>query len=71
VRRLDDHEARRIAQGQPIEAGSVAPPTWSVPAGFPEPGGPMRALFQGRLVALLRAAEDGRLAPFANLRGGL
>jgi tRNA pseudouridine55 synthase len=71
ARRLDDHEARRVAQGQPVPAGVVMPPTWSVPAGFPDPGGPIRALFDGRLVALLRRTDDGKLAPFANLRGGL
>ncbi|MET0554932.1 MAG: tRNA pseudouridine(55) synthase TruB [Vicinamibacteria bacterium] len=71
ARRLDDDEARRVAHGQPIAAAAVAPPAWNVPAGFPEPGGPVRALFGGRLVALLRPADDGMLAPFANLRGGL
>jgi len=71
ARPLDDDEARRVAQGQPVGVGVVTPPTWSVPAGFPEPGGPVRALHRGRLVALLRRAEDGTLAPFANLRGGL
>jgi tRNA pseudouridine55 synthase len=71
ARPLDDDEARRVAQGQPVDVGVVTPPTWSVPAGFPDPGGPVRALFGGRLVALLRRADDGRLAPFANLRGGL
>jgi tRNA pseudouridine55 synthase len=71
ARPLDDDEACRVAQGQPIGLGVLTPPPWSVPAGFPEPGGPVRALFGGRLVALLRLADDGRLAPFANLRGGL
>lgn len=71
ARRLDDDEARRVAQGQPLPAGEVTPPTWSVPAGFPQPGGPVRALCGGRLVALLSRADDGTLAPFANLRGGL
>jgi tRNA pseudouridine55 synthase len=71
ARVLEDDEARRVAQGQPLEAGALTPPTWSVPDGFPEPQGPVRALFRGRLVALLRRADDGTLAPFANLRGGL
>jgi tRNA pseudouridine55 synthase len=71
ARPLEDDEARRVAQGQPVGVGIVVPPTWSVPAGFPDPDGPIRALHRGRLVALLRRADDGRLAPFANLRGGL
>ena len=71
ARRLDDDEARRVAQGQPLPAGETTAPTWRVPAGFPEPGGPVRALFGGRLVALLRRADDATLAPFAYLRGGL
>ena len=71
ARVLDDDDARRVAQGQPIAAGALTPPAWTVPAGFPEPSGPVRGLSRGRLVALLRAADDGRLAPFANLRGGL
>jgi tRNA pseudouridine55 synthase len=71
ARLLDQDEARRVAQGQPLPVAAVTPPAWSVPAGFPEPDGPVRALFGGRLVALLRRTDDGRLAPFANLRGGL
>jgi tRNA pseudouridine55 synthase len=68
---LDDDEARRVAQGQPLPASGLTPPAWRVPDGFPEPDGPVRALHGGRLVALLRRADDGTLAPFANLRGGL
>ena len=71
ARGLDDDEARRVAQGQPLPPGVVTPPAWSVPAGFPQPDGPVRALHRDRLVALLRRADDGSLAPFANLRGGL
>jgi tRNA pseudouridine55 synthase len=71
ARVLEDDEARRVAQGQPVDAGALGPPAWRVPAGFPEPDGPVRALFGGRLVALLRLTDDGRLATFANLRGGL
>jgi tRNA pseudouridine55 synthase len=71
LRLLDEDEARRVAQGQPLAASAVTPRSWSVPDGFPEPAGPVRALLGGRLVALLRRADDGTLAPFANLRGGL
>jgi tRNA pseudouridine55 synthase len=41
-----------------------------MPEGFPDPGAPLRALHDGRLVALLKPAEEG-LRTFANLRGGL
>jgi tRNA pseudouridine55 synthase len=71
ARTLDEDEARRVAQGQPITAAGTVPPEWEVPAGFPDPEGPVRGLAGGRLVALLRKDGDGRLAPFANLRGGL
>lgn len=71
ARPLADDEARRVAQGQPIALGDLVTPAWRVPAGFPEPAGPVRALAAGRLVALLRQTDDGRLTPFANLRGGL
>jgi tRNA pseudouridine55 synthase len=72
ARVLDEDEARRVAHGQPLPEGVITPPTWNVPAGFPPPSStPIRALFQGRLVALLRPDAGGRLAPFANLRGGL
>lgn len=71
ARRLSDDEARRVAQGQPLDAGAVEPPSWTVPAGFPPPDGPVRGLLGGRLVALLRRDDDGTLHPVANLRGGL
>ena len=70
ARRLDDDESRRVAQGQPVVLGAITPPAWSVPPGFPEPASPVRGLANGRLVALLQVEGD-RLAPFANLRGGL
>lgn len=68
---LDDGEARRVAQGQPVPSGELVAPSWRLPPGFPAGAGPVRALHGSRLVALLRPAEDGGLAPFANLRGGL
>lgn len=71
ARDLDAREARQVAQGQPVPAAEVRPPTWTVPPGFPPPQDPVRGLAAGRLVALLRRTDDARLAPFANLRGGL
>lgn len=70
-RTLDPDEARRVAHGQAIPTAALVPPAWRVPVDFPQSDGPVRALHEGRLVALLRRSGDGSLAPFANLRGGL
>lgn len=70
ARRLTDGEADHLAHGRAIPVGLSEAPPWRLPEGFPDPGAPLRALHQGRLVALLRPAEDG-LRTFANLRGGL
>jgi tRNA pseudouridine55 synthase len=67
---LSDEEADHLSHGRAIPVGRSAPATWVVPDGFPDPGAPLRALHDGRLVALLKPAEDG-LRTFANLRGGL
>ncbi len=70
VRELSDAEAEHLTHGRAIPLGELLPPTWTLPEGFPDPGAPLRALHQGRLVALLRTTEEG-LRTFANLRGGL
>lgn len=70
TRRLDDVELDHLLHGRRIGIGQVGPGSWALPAGFPDPGAPLRALHDGRLVALLRA-EDGSLRTTANLRGGL
>ena len=70
VRELSGAEAEHLAHGRAIPLGESLPPTWALPEGFPDPGAPLRALHQGRLVALLRTTEEG-LRTFANLRGGL
>jgi len=69
-RLLTGEEAGHLSHGRAIPAGETVPATWTLPAGFPDPGAPLRALHEGRLVALLRPAEGG-LRTFANLRGGL
>lgn len=69
-RLLTDEEAGRLSHGRAIPTGEAQPAVWPFPGGFPDPGAPLRALHEGRLVALLRPAEDG-LRTFANLRGGL
>ncbi|HJW43235.1 MAG TPA: tRNA pseudouridine(55) synthase TruB [Geothrix sp.] len=69
-RELSDEEADHLSHGRAIPVGQTTPATWAMPDGFPDPGAPLRALHGGRLVALLKPAEDG-LRTFANLRGGL
>jgi tRNA pseudouridine55 synthase len=69
-RLLTDEEAEHLSHGRAIPTGEYLPGTWALPEGFPDPGAPLRALHEGRLVALLKPAEEG-LRTFANLRGGL
>ncbi|HJV49719.1 MAG TPA: tRNA pseudouridine(55) synthase TruB [Geothrix sp.] len=69
-RHLSDEEADHLSHGRAIPAGESQPAIWTLPDGFPDPGAPLRALHEGRLVALLKPAEEG-LRTFANLRGGL
>jgi tRNA pseudouridine55 synthase len=70
ARILTAEEADHLLHGRPIEPGRIATSAWSLPEGFPEPGAPVRALFEDRLVGLLKE-KDGRLWSVANLRGGL
>ncbi len=70
TRELDAVELDHLLHGRRISVGRVGPGTWALPEGFPDPGAPIRALFEGRLVALLRE-EEGSLRTTANLRGGL
>ncbi|MBK9796467.1 MAG: tRNA pseudouridine(55) synthase TruB [Holophagaceae bacterium] len=70
TRLLTDEEAEHLSHGRAIPEGESAPATWVLPAGFPDPGAPLRAMHDDRLVALLKPTEDG-LRTFANLRGGL
>ena len=69
-RLLSDDEAERLSHGRAIAVGEALPATWAMPDGFPDPGAPLRAMHNDRLVALLKPSEDG-LRTFANLRGGL
>lgn len=69
-RELTEVEADHLAHGRAIAVGQAAPAIWPLPEGFPDPGAPLRALHDGRLVALLKPADEG-LRTFANLRGGL
>jgi tRNA pseudouridine55 synthase len=69
-RKLNDEEAAHLDHGRAIPVGEMDPPAWKLPDGFPDPSAPIRALHEGRLVALLRE-QEGMLRTFANLRGGL
>lgn len=69
-RRLNDEEAAYLDHGRAIPMGEMDAPTWKLPIGFPDPSAPIRALHEGRLVALLHE-QEGVLRTFANLRGGL
>lgn len=70
ARRLTDEEYEHLKHGRAIPMGSFEAPAWALPAGFPDPAAPLRALHEGRLVALLKVEGD-QLRTFANLRGGL
>lgn len=70
ARILTIDEAEDLKHGRPIPIGEVTVPAWPLPEGFPNPGWPVRALHEHRLVALLKEKE-GELWTSANLRGGL
>ncbi len=70
ARRITAGEALDLAHGRGIVRAAMESPAWSLPFGFPDPAAPIRALHQGRLMALLREQDEG-LRTLANLRGGL
>jgi tRNA pseudouridine55 synthase len=70
TRKLTEEESVRLAQGRSIHFGTTEEPMWDLPAGFPDPSAPIRAMYAGRLVALLKE-KQGELWTIANLRGGL
>ncbi len=70
VRTLSDRDFDSVRQGRDISPEGVTSGSWWVPEGYPVPTGPVRAMHEGRLVALLGRTETG-LHPIANLRGGL
>lgn len=69
-RPLTAAEFESLKHGRPIPLGESAPPEWRLPDGFPDPSPPVRALYEGLLVALLREREN-QFWTAANLRGGL
>lgn len=70
ARALTDQEVGDLRQDRTILMGSVLPPDWPLPAGFPDPNAPIRGLHLGRLVFLLRP-KDARLSMQTALGGGL
>jgi len=70
MRALSEEESDHIAKGRPIRIGEVAAGRHSLPEGFPDPSAPIAAIFQSKLVALLKE-RGGELWPVANLRGGI
>jgi len=69
-RTLNEEDADHIAKGRPIQIGEIAVGRYSLPKGFPDPLAPIAAIFQSKLVALLKE-RGGELWPVANLRGGI
>lgn len=70
ARQVDAEEADRLAARREIPRGAIEAPPLSLPAGFPDPEAPVRALRQGRIVALLRERE-GLLHPAVLLGAGI
>ncbi len=58
-REVDDGELGTLRSGGVIERGQVGPPDWALPPGFPDPEAPIRAVHQGRLVAMLEQRGEG------------
>ncbi|OLD08840.1 MAG: tRNA pseudouridine(55) synthase [Deltaproteobacteria bacterium 13_1_40CM_3_69_14] len=52
--RIDPGEIATLRCGRPIPQRAIEPPTWPLPAGYPDPRGPLRGLHDHTLVALLR-----------------
>jgi tRNA pseudouridine55 synthase len=63
-------ELALLRAGQGIAPRPQSPPPWPLPAGFPDPEAPIRALVDGFIVAMLRERE-GRLFGAPVLRGPL
>jgi len=61
-REVSAKELLRLRSKEPIDCGATGPPQWKLPEGFPDPRAPIRALQDGRLVAMLQE-RDGKLQP--------
>ena len=67
---IDERELALLRSRRAIEPRPVRSPEWELPAGFPDPDPPIRALLGGAIVAMLRERE-GRLWGAPVLRGPL
>ena len=67
---IDAGELAALKAFRPIPLRSIEVPDWRLPAGFPDPQAPIRALHEGALVAMLRERE-GKLAGDPVLRAPL
>ena len=70
VRMLTDQEVGDLRQGGAIPIGTLMPPDWTLPPGFPDPQAPVRGFHLERLTFLLRP-QEGRLGILTELRGGV
>jgi tRNA pseudouridine55 synthase len=70
VRDLTDQEVGELRQRREISLGELLPPDWELPAGFPEPGAPVRGFHGGRFCCLLSVVE-GKLRLLSALWGGV
>ena len=61
-------ELAALRGGKDLPLHSPDPPAWPLPAGFPDPRAPVRALLGGDLVALLQE-RDGRWSAAMTLKG--
>ena len=62
ARELTAGELQRLRESGPIEEGTIQPPPWPLPDGFPDPAPRIRGMHAGGLAALLRAGQGRLLA---------
>ena len=70
-RALSDQDLGDLRKGESIGRGTIMPPEWAVPAGFPDPVAPLRGFHLGKLAALLQFDDEGRLRMMTEFRGGV
>ena len=68
TRILTDQEVGELRAGRDIALGTLEPPDWPLPMGWPATDLPVRGFHLGRFAFLLREA-NGRLAPITHFAG--